>query len=313
MKRRAATHSSAGRSQRACRHGWRFFLIVLLGLLLAPQAGWAAKKYAAHGLVIQIDRAHRSLLVSCDRIPGYMAAMMMPYAVRNEKQLDGLTPGTMIDFTLVVGKSAAYAERIRVVGFQSLEQDPLTTRRLKILNGMFGSNGTKPLAVGERVPDFALTDQNRQRVALSQFAGKVVAINFIYTRCPLPNYCFRLSNNFGNLQRRFRAAMGRNLIFLTVTFDPVHDTPETLANYSRIWRARPESWHFLTGPPAEIQRICGEFGVDSYPDDGFFYHSLHTAVIDRSGRLVANLEGNQFTADQLGDLLHSVMERPIQP
>jgi protein SCO1/2 len=163
------------------------------------------------------------------------------------------------------------------------------------------------IAIGDVVPDFRLTNQQGRPVALSDLRGKVVAINFIYTSCPLPNFCLRIANNFGVLQRRFKARLGRDLVLLTVTFDPVHDTPEVLARYASRWGADPATWHFLTGPVADVRRVCHAFGVDSFADDGLMNHTLHTALIDRQGTLVANLEGNQFTAGQLGDLTETVL------
>src|SRR4029450_7651272 len=87
-----------------------------------------------------------------------------------------------------------------------------------------------------------------------------------------------------------------------VTFDPVHDTPEVLARYASQWDADPATWHFLTGPGPDVQRVCRLFGVDFFADDGLMNHSLRTAIIDRQGALVANIEGNRFTSDQLADL-----------
>ena len=164
------------------------------------------------------------------------------------------------------------------------------------------------LVIGESVPDFRLIDQKRRPVALAGLRGKVVAINFVYTSCALPNFCLRIANNFGVLQKRFQAQLGRDLVLLTVTFDPVHDTPEALAQYASRWDADPALWHFLTGPVRDVQRVCHLFGVDFFPDEGLMNHSLHTAIIDRQGKLVANIEGNQFTADQLGDLMESVLD-----
>jgi protein SCO1/2 len=280
-------------------------LLTLLGFWAA--AAWCAKSYSVTGLVLKVDKSHHKLMVSCQSVPGYMDAMAMSYSVRDSKELEGLAPGMMVEFTLVVEKESARAERIHVHEYQSVEQDPLTTRRLKLLDSP--SSLAKALEAGERVPEFALTDQKRQRVALSQFSGQVVLLNFIYTRCVLPNYCLRITNNFGLLQRRFKARMGRDLVFLTVTFDPVHDTPEALAHYASIWKADPETWHFLTGPTPDVVRVCNLFGVDFFPDEGLMDHSLHTAVIDRAGKVVANLEGNDFSADQLGDLVQTVLDR----
>jgi protein SCO1 len=284
-------------------------VLLLFLLCLVPALGWADKTYSASGLVLQVDKVHPSVVVSCREIPGYMEPMVMRFPVRDPKELGGLQPGTAVEFTLVAGKDSIYVENIHIRAYQTTEQDPSTARRLKLLNGMYDSTVPKPLEIGQRVPAFSLIDQNRQPVMLSQFREKVVAINFVYTRCPLPNYCFRLSNNFGILQRRFKARMGKDLVFLTVTFDPEHDTPEVLTRYAHIWNADPRGWRFLTGQAAEVKGICGEFGVDFFPTEDFMAHSLHTAVIDRLGELAANLEGNQFSADQLGDMVQTILDR----
>jgi protein SCO1 len=236
--------------------------------------------------------------------------MTMPFEVREAKELEGLTPGTMVDFTLVVDGESSYAEHVQIRAYESVEQDPLTARRLKLLNHLSNPAASKQLAIGQRVPDFTLIDQRRQRITLSQYQGKVVALNFIYTSCALPNFCYRISNNFGVLQRRFKERLGRDLVLLTVTFDPQRDQPETLAHYASNWKADPATWHFLTGPVSDVHRVTNMFGMDFFPDEGLMDHSLHTAIIDRHQRLVANIEGNQFTADQLADLVTTVLNQP---
>jgi len=251
--------------------------------------------------------------VSCREIPGYMAAMIMDFAVRNPKELDGLSQGTMIDFTLAVTNDSAYAESIRVHQFQSTDQEPMAARQLNLLSSFVDSksNATKPLSVGQPVPDFSLMSHKREQIKLSRFAGSVVAITFLYTHCPLPNYCFRLSNNFGIVQRRFADRMGRDLVLLSITFDPEHDQPEVLAQYAGHWKAaNTKGWYFLTGALPEIQKVSLAFGMNFSPDEGLMTHGLHTVILDRNGRMVANLEGNEFTAQQLGDLLESVLRGP---
>jgi protein SCO1 len=114
-----------------------------------------------------------------------------------------------------------------------------------------------------------------------------------------------LSNNFGRLQNRFRSRLGTDLVLLSVTFDPGHDTPEVLDKYGDIWKADPLGWHLLTGSPDEVKRVCKLFGSNFWPEEGAVTHSLHTFVIDRNGKLAANIEGNRFTADQLGDLVET--------
>ena len=101
--------------------------------------------------------------------------------------------------------------------------------------------------------------------------------------------------------------MGRDLVLLTVTFDPARDTPERLAEYARQWNADANTWRFLTGDPDEVTRVSRLFGLDAFPDEGLISHSTRTVVIGRDGTLAASIEGNQYTAAQLGDLLRIAM------
>ena len=263
----------------------------------------APRRYSAQGLVLAVDRQDLSVTVSHRSIAGLMDAMTMPFHVRTAKLLDGVRAGDSITFTLSVDKESSWVDEIRVVPFDSAERDPELARRLKVMDSLTGGNAVPVLAVGAKT-DFDLIDQNGRRTRVSDFTGKVVAIDFVYTRCPLPDYCFRLSSNFAALQKRFAAA---DLELLTVSFDSAHDGPEELSKYARIWHADPKRWRFLTGPPAEVQRVCALFGVGYWPDDGVFTHTLHTAILDREGKLVANLEGNRFTAAQLGDLVQTAL------
>jgi protein SCO1/2 len=288
----------------------KYLVKVTAWLLLSAVSGWAAQEISVTGMVLKVDRPLKTFVVSCQSIPGYMAAMTMPFEVRDAKNLDGLAPGMTVVFMLLVDGESSYAERIQIQHYASVEQDPMTARRLKLLTLLAHPDGdsSKSLHVGQTVPNFTLTDQNRRPVTLAQLAGKVIALNFIYTSCALPNFCFRNSNTFGVLQKRFKDQMGEELVLLTVTFDPQRDGPEALAKYAKTWKADPATWHFLTGSVPDIQRVTNMFGMDYFPDEGLMNHSLHTAVIDRQGKLVANIEGNQFTSDQLGDLIGSVLD-----
>lgn len=288
--------------------------VVISTILLALLPAHAAQRYSATGMVLNVDRARKTFTASCEEIKGFMPAMTMPFEVREPKELDGLAPGQVVEFKLVVDRGTSYAEDVKIRPYVSAEQDPRSARQLKLLGSLSerAKSAPKPLEVGSEVPNFTLTDQTGAPVSLAQFAGKVVAINFIYTSCALPTFCYRIANNFGVLQRRFKDAAGRDLVLLTVTFDPERDTPEVLARYAQTWRADPKKWHFLTGAVPDVRRVTGMFGVDFFPDEGLMNHSLHTAVIDRQGKLVANIEGNQFTSAQFGDLVKTVLEeKPV--
>ena len=274
----------------------------------APEASrQAERRYNVRGMVLRIDAPSLSFFVSHERIEGLMDAMTMPFEVRDPRLLQGLVPGALVDFELVITKEAGYATSLRVRHYETAEPDPRTARNETLPRGAAGA-APAPVAIGQRVPDFTLTDSTGQRVKLSSFAGKVVAINFIYTRCALPQFCLRMSNTFGVVQRRFASVLGRDAQLLTVTFDPERDTPEVLAAYARQWNADPRGWQFLTGSVEEVRRVCGLFGVEAVPGEGLLSHMVRTAIVGRDGRLWANSEGNQFTPEQFGDLLRSTLE-----
>jgi len=284
--------------------------LLMLSLLFAAPSMFG-ETYSASGLVLRADRDHLALEISCQAIPGYMEAMVMTFPVHSAKDLDGLKTDMLIDFKLDVRKDAAYAEQIHVRAYENTAQEPMAARQLEILDAATSSlsrNGPV-LQIAQAAPDFTLIDQERESVSLSALRGRVVAITFIYTRCPLPNFCFRASGNFGVLQRRFADRIGKDLVLLSITFDPEHDQPETLAEYARTWTKDAAKWHFLTGPSADVSKLCRQFGVNSWQDEGFLTHSLHTVLVDRHGRIAANLEGNEYTAKQLGDLTEAVMAR----
>jgi protein SCO1/2 len=278
---------------------------------LAAPSFAAQQKHEVTGLLLAVDPLHHSITVSCKEIPGYMEAMVMTFPMKDSALPQDLQPGVMVDFSLIVDKDTSFAEGLHVRPFESLELDPTQARRLKLIENVSSPHppSADVLRAGDPVPDFRLTDQNQQAVSLAQLRGKIVALTFVYTRCPLPDYCLRLSNNFGVLQRRFKSRMGQDLVLLTVVIDPIHDQPAELSSYARTWKADSRSWHFLTGSVTDIQRICRAFDMSFYPDEGVFVHSFHTVVISRSGRLAANLDGNTFTAQQLGDLVQALATR----
>ena len=285
----------------------RIFPVIVLLLVSAIHAS-ALDRHHVFGIVLKVS-SPKTFVVSCKEIPGYMEAMVMSFTVREAKELDALRPGMMVDFTLVEDEGSSYAENVTIHKYQSTEQEPQEVERLKLFQGLTAPHASDDLiAVNQHVPDFTLVDQNRQTVQLSQFAGKVVVISFFYTKCPYSNYCFRLSNNLGVVRQRFADRLGKDLVLLSVTFDPVFDRPEVLAKYAGTWKTGPTGWYFLTGQPAEIRRVCGMFGTNVWNDEGLLSHTMHTVVINRNGDLVSNLEGNEFTAEQLGNFLQTVME-----
>jgi protein SCO1/2 len=227
-----------------------------------------------------------------------MDAMAMPFDLQGKARRVKLTPGDRVRFRLSVTSDRSWVDRIDVISAAPVDAGLQQSPSVPVL-----------IPVGAHVPDFDLVDQSGAAVSLSSLKGRVVAVTFIYTRCPLPDYCPRMVENFRAIRSRFQAQMDRELVLLTISFDPTYDTPQMLAAYAASNRAGGPGWHFLTGDSAKIERVCNAFGIQYWPEEGMITHSLETAVIDRDGHLAATVEGKDFTPRQLGDLVAAVLEK----
>lgn len=228
----------------------------------------------------------RQMVVAHRPIENYMPAMTMAFRVGSGVDLGRLAPGTRVGFELKVGKHASVAQKVRVretISDVKLPKAPLNR-----------------VLIDHKMPPFSLLDQSGKTVSLSDFQGKVVVVDFIYTRCPLPDVCPRLSANFASVSKKLR-----DVEFLSITIDPQFDTPEVLSEYARRWQAG-ESWRFLTGTPEQIQEVAGLFGLIYWPEEGSITHTVATAVIGRDGRLAAKIDGAGYRPDQLLALIESV-------
>jgi protein SCO1 len=273
---------------------WLRACVVLAPCVLAGCAG----HHTTTGLVLRVDRPGSIVTISHDAFPGFMDAMAMPFDLRGSARTPTLTPGDRVKFRLSTKSGHSWVDRVEIVSAAPVDAGLQNTPAVPAL-----------VPVGTPMPEFELTDQDGRAVALSSLKGKVVAVTFIYSRCPLPDYCPRMVENFKALRDRFAARMNRDLVFLTISFDPRYDTPEVLTRYAAAQRAGGPGWHFLTGDPAKIERVCNAFGIQYWAEEGLITHSLQTAVIDRDGRLAATVEGKDFTPRQLGDLVGAVLDR----
>jgi protein SCO1/2 len=252
--------------------------------LVAILPALAAKSFPVDGIVVALDPAGRTMLVSHRPIGKYMGAMMMPFRVEDPRELQGLYPGARIQFDLVVGKDQSIARNVRKSGGGDA-QIPAPREKL---------------AIGDALPEFQLTDQEGRTLRAADLRGKVLAIDFLYTRCPLPDVCPRLAANFAALQRRFPQALGKDLMLLSVTVDPDFDTPAVLAEYARRWAADYRGWRFLTG---DVAQLAAKLGEVYWSDEGSIGHNSTTSIIGRDGRLAAVVDGSNWRIDQVEHLI----------
>ena len=246
------------------------------------------KTYPVDGIVLALDPAARTMLVSHRPIARYMPAMVMPFRVEQPGDLAPLYPGARVQFDLVISNHHSLARNLRKADGPDAKIAAPQGR----------------LHIGDRLPEFRLTDQSGSTVGLSDLRGNVAAIDFIYTRCPLPDVCPRLSANFATLQRRFR---GRGVMLLSVTVDPDYDTPAVLSDYARRWAADPTAWRFLTG---DIGGLAAALGEVYWTDEGSIGHNSTTTILDRQGRIAAMVEGSNYRIDQLEHLIARELEKP---
>jgi protein SCO1/2 len=270
---------------------------LLIALVLAAGCGRAeTRQYPIRGQILAIGATQpdgrTEVTVKHEDIRGFMPAMTMPYAVKDRGLLTGLAPGDLFDGKLVLEDSAVYLSAIAKTGHAPLPPD---ARAVPLLDVM------QP---GDLVPDDPLEDQQGTTRRLSDWRGLALAVTFVYTRCPLPDFCPLLDRQFGAVQKAVKADPGlRDRVHLaSITFDPSHDTPAIIRAHAAARGADPAVWSYLTGSPAAIGHVTSRFGISAiFEKDApqTITHNLRTAIVDRHGRLVTIYSGNDWTPDAL--------------
>lgn len=263
------------------------------------QASPNAKRYTIKGRVISVDKAARKATIEHEAIVGYMEAMTMEFPIHADMVWNDLAPGAEIRGDLVVdsgGKDPFWIENIVISAAPKPGQADVP------VNETFAQ-------VGQGVPDFSLTNQDGKKISLKDFRGKSLAITFIYAKCPLPDYCIRMSTNFSDLanQLNTNTDLKDKIRLLSISFDPANDTPEKLRAYGLGYLgqgAKPDFtvWQLAVGKDAEIRKIADFFGLryEVDPNDKtLINHSLRTAVIAPDGKIVKIFPGNEWTPAQL--------------
>lgn len=262
--------------------------------------------YAVEGTVQHTFPGEARIQIAHDRIPGYMEAMTMQFDALEPAELSGLQPGDRVRFELVVTRDKGWIQNVRCLREGERPREPLGPSLAK------PALWSPPLKIGELVPDLTFTNELGRPVKLSAYRGQALAMTFIFTRCPFPDYCPRMSRQFARARESlaFIPKAPTNWHMFTVSFDPEFDQPNVLLDYRRDLRIEGGRWQFLTGAPEDIKRFCAAFGVYFMRDRGTIDHNLVTAVIDTRGRLQRLFPGNKWTPDELIDELASAAALP---
>jgi protein SCO1 len=288
--------------------------IVFVILLAALAAGFSGckkeqpaqeqvKRYKLVGKIVEVQAAQNTLIVDGQEIPGFMAAMTMPYPVRDPRWFANLGAGDEITADVVVASDGAYLENIVVTKKGTGSKAPPATQL----------HEPQP---GEAVPDFALVNQDGKRIHLREFRGSVLLVTFIYTRCPFPNFCPLVSRNFAEIYAATKKdpALHAKVRLLSVSFDPEHDTPAVLRNYGDTFRqttggAPFDRWEFAAAPAKDLDRIADFFGLTLSKDGEEISHSMSTTVISPAGTVFKWYTGNEWKpADLVADATHALAQ-----
>jgi len=242
-----------------------------------------------------VDRTRQEVTVKHEDVRGFMPGMTMPFKVDDPRVLDALSPGDLVKATLVVRDSSGYLSGIERTGHQEATEVAPTPH-------------FDLLVPGQQVPDVQLIDDAGTSRTLADWRGRTLAVTFIYTRCPFPDFCPWMDRQFksaqtvilGDTQLRDRAAL------LSISFDPEFDTPPVLAAHVKQVGADPRVWHFATGERAAIEAFALRFGVSVMREGAgaeSLTHNLRTAIIGPTGTLRAMLTGNDWTSAELIDAM----------
>jgi protein SCO1/2 len=262
-------------------------------------SGWRApanREYQVHGQVLGVDPARGEILVDHEDIPGFMPAMVMPYKVNDAALLDGKTPGDLITATLVVEEVNAYLSAITKTGHGPI----------KNAGGGPAITDSDILGPGDTVPGTPLVDEAGRPRPLTSWHGHRVALTFMYTRCPLPEFCPLMDRHFRTLQDEIRKSDDlADVRLVSITLDPEFDTPQVLRQHAKSAGSDPAIWTLLTGNTEDVLAVARRFGILTEPGEteGIVVHNLRTAVIDSEGRVVTIHSGNMWTpAELVGEL-----------
>jgi protein SCO1 len=253
------------------------------------------REFTVNGVVTELPADGKTVVIQHEAIPNYMQAMTMPFDVHDPSLLTGLKAGDAVKFHLVVTDKDGWIDKIAI-----LSNAPAT--KAPVNSGVTISRAVAPLDVGDTLPDGHFTNELGEPVQLDQYRGQVIAFTFFFTSCPYPNFCPRLTSNFGEvaaqLQHLTNAPAHWHLF--SISFDPAIDTPQHLLSYATNAHYDPEHWSFLTGDPAQISELADYFGeIYSSNGTGPISHNLRTVVIDPRGRVRKIYEGNTWTPDEL--------------
>ena len=278
----------------------------MLGSNCGPRRNPNEKRYDLKGKVVAVNKSDHTATIAHEDIKGYMPAMTMPFKIKSDADLEMLGAGDQVTGTLVVDDVESWVEIAAIV------EGPVTISQNVDVPGE-----PKP---GTDVPDFGLVNQDGKRIHLAQYRGRALALTFIYTRCPMPDQCTLMSNNFAAIDQELQKQpdVYAKTHLLTISFDPEYDSPKVLRSYGASHSGRYtdetfQHWEFATGSPDEVKGIAQFFGLRYFHDtesgQDQVIHSLRTVLIGPDGKLFKLYRGNEWKPAEIVNDLQSLAQK----
>ena len=276
-------------------------LCLLLMACQSPPASPQARRFDIKGKVVSVEKAQHLVTLDHEEIRGFMDAMVMPFKIKDDWPFDVLAPGDQVGATLVVEGDSFWLEDVVITKGEGKDSAANNSR-----------SQVEP-EPSQEVPDFSLVNQDGKHIRLHQYRGQALLLTFIYTRCPLPEYCTLMSNNFAAIQRELQKipSLNAQTHLLSISFDPAYDTPKVLRSYGAAHTGNYDQetfaqWEFASGSEQEVKDIAQFFGLSYFPASDQIEHSLRTAIITPEGKLYKIYRGNDWKPDEVLRDLHKL-------
>lgn len=269
------------------------------------------KRYDLKGKVLTIEKEKHLVTVAHEEIKDYMASMTMPFTLRDEWAYEVLASGDQITATLVVDGTASWLENLVITKESTDTNAP-------------GAPGVVEARPGDEVPDYGLVNQNGQPLHLGQYRGKALVLTFIYTRCPIPDYCTLMSSNFAQIEQELhkQPELYEKTHLLSVSIDPDYDTPAVLRSYGAAHTGRYSEetfshWEFASGTKDQVKGLAQYFGLRYYKDSASgkeeIIHGLRTVIVAPDGKVHKVYRGNEWKSDEVLADLRKLLENNTSP
>ena len=283
---------------------------ILIGVAIATVIAYlfnviltdAAKpdEYTLKGRVVGFSDDQSYIFIHHERIPGYMNEMTMPFNVKPGESLAEVKAGDPVEFVFTLQNQSSYVSSFRTIQEEELKGAITETQQSTELAGE-----TTLLNVGDKLPDASLYDQDGQEFGFAQLEGRLVLFTFIYTECPVPDFCPLMSMNLKQVKASLPPNAAQKLTLVSISFDPENDTAPVLRAYGQRYTPDFEQWKFVSGSKSTIDDLTAQFSILTQFSGGQITHNLQTILAGPDGTILNIWSGNRWT---IGEVVEAILK-----